>query len=584
MSRPQHGSKAQLTAALQQRLSRLGPGQRALLEQRLQGRTTSGHGLVAKTLGLLGISHVYGVPGQPAYDTFGECAREGIRLIGTRHQHPAGLMAAAHNYLAGRLVAATIVSTGVPAANGVSAATVANDNCWPLLVLAGAAPLSAGNSGYFMALDALQLYRSVTKSAVRVAQCSEIPAAIAQAFRLASSGRPGPVLVELPEDTLTASACFDPTLPLADAPQAGPEPEPALLRQVVDVLRNARRPLLIVGKGARWTAASDDLAELVDGLGLPFISSPMGRGTIADHHPLCLNAVAWRAQSQADTVVLLGARLDWVFRYGQQIAADATLVQVDIEPAELGRNRPATVAVHADAGCFVRALLAEFDASGRHDSRASRDLHWIAALRQQRQQTEFRRQALASKTTPRISPLRLAAEIGAVLPADAISVFDSNLTMAACQRMIPARLPFSRLTPGTSGCMGVGIPYAIAAKLLHPQRPVVAICGDFAFGLSVMELETAVRHQVAVVIVVANNDGNGGSMRQKKHLSGATDEPVSMFQPGLRYDRIVEALGGYAEHVERAEDIGPAVARAIASQRTACINIAVDPDAAFPTD
>src|SRR5688572_14010536 len=186
----------------------------------------------------------------------------------------------------------------------------------------------------------------------------------------------------------------------------------------------------------------------------------------------------------------------------------------------------------------------------------------------------------ARRDGPRISPLRLSSELGAALPGDAITIFDSNLIMAACERMIPAQLPASRLTPGTSGTLGVGIPFAIAAKLEHPERPVVAICGDFAFSLSAMEMETAVRHNVAIV-VVANNGGNAGSLRQRTHM-GMTGEPIMMFQRGLRYDRISEVLGCMAQHVEHAHDIGPAMQRAIASRRPACINVVVDPDAEFP--
>ncbi len=584
MRRLPSSSGEQTEAALDERLAHLGSRQRALLEQRMRNGACSGHGLVAEALAQLGVTHVYGVPGQPVYDTFGACARQGIRLIGTRHQHPAGLMAAAHNYLDGRLSAATIVSTGVPAANAVSAAAVANDNCWPLVILAGAAPLAADGTGYFMALDALEVYRPVTKWVTRVRETREIPALVAKAFSVASSGRPGAVLVELPEDTLSGSAFGAGSLPVPSAAPPGPEPDPVVLRQVVDVLLSAKRPLLVVGKGARWTAAIDGLKELVDGLALPFITSPMGRGTIPDDHALCMNAVSWVAQSQADVVLLLGARLDWVFRYGQQLAPDAMVIHVDVHAAEFGRNRKIEFGVHSDAGRFLSALLREIEPGRRSVAKALRDCAWLARLRVQRRQTQARRDALAGKADTPVSPLRLAAEVRDALPADAITIFDSNLTMAACQWMIPARLPASRLTPGTSGCMGVGIPYAIAAKLLHPSRPVVAICGDFAFGLSVMELETAVRHQVPVVIVVANNDGNGGSLRHKMHFSGATAEPVSMFQPGLRYDKLVEALGGHGEHVDRAGDIGPALRRAIASKRPACIDVAVDPDAPFPRD
>lgn len=567
---------------LEERLARLGPRQRALLDQRLRRERLSGHRLVADTLARLGVSHLYGVAGQPVYETFGACAQAGIRLIGTRHQQAAALMAAGHNYLAGRQSAATMVSTGAPAANALAAAAVASDNCWPLVIIAGAAPLSAANTGYFMALDARQLYQPVTKSALRVSQAGEIPEAIVQAFEVAGSGRPGAVLVELPEDTLTASAFRAEVVPGPDARPRGPEPDPVRMQEVAEVMLTARRPLLVIGKGARWTSSAAALQELVEELSIPFVTSPMGRGMISETHPLCMNAVSRRAQSQADVILLLGARLNWVFRYGQQFAADATLIQVDLDPAEFGRNREVPFGVHADAGNFLRALMAGIGATGRSEARGARDESWMASLCGQRVRTEDGREILAAETAQRISPLRLAAELRNALPDDAITIFDGNLSMAACQQMIPARLPASRLTPGTSGCLGGGIPYAIAAALVHPGRPVVAICGDFSFGLGVMEIETAVRHKVPFVIVVANNDGNSGSLRQTAHLTGTAGERVMMSQPGLRYERIVDALGGYAEYVDRAEDIGPALGRAIASRRTACINVAIDPDAAFP--
>ncbi len=568
---------------LDQRLAGLGAAQRALLEQRLRENACSGHRIVAQTLVQRGVTHVYGVPGQPTYDTSGACDRAGIRLIGTRHQHPAGLMAAAHNYLAGRQVAVTIVSTGVPAANAVSAAQVANDYGWPLVILAGGIPTSARDKGYFMSLDTAALYRPVTKWVTQVARTGQIPKAIAAAFDMAESGRPGAVLVDLPEDTLTGLASGASTPP-AGASAPGPEPDPAALQEVVAALLRAKRPLLIIGKGARWSASPTLLRELVNSLALPFVTGPMASGLVSDTHESCMNAVSWLAQSQADLVLLLGARLNWVFRYGEPIAADATVIQVDIHAAEFARCEKLSLGVHADAGCFLRALLRQFEAPQRERARDARDAPWVAALRRQREQVEVRREVEAYQAEERISPLRLAAEIRAALPADAIQIFDSNLTMAACLQMIPARVPVARLTPGTSGCMGVGIPYAIAAKLAHPQRAVVAICGDFAFGLSVMEFETAVRHNVAIVIVVANNDGNGGSLRHKMHFPDDIVEPVAMFQPGLRYDRIVDILGGYGQHVERAVDIGPAIARAIASARPACINVAIDPDAPFPRD
>ncbi len=570
--------------ALEARLARLGPNQRELLERQLQNVPVTGHHLVARSLKGVGVTHVYGVPGQPVYETFAACVETGLRTIGTHHQHPAAMMAAAHNYFAGRQVAVTIVSAGAPAAIALGAIVAARDNCWPLVVLAGTAPQEAADLGYFMALDAAEIYRPVTAWLTRVSRTDDIPDSIAQAFAEAMNGRPGPVLVQLPENVLTGFAVASGRHHSPSGAPCIPPPNPATIQQVMALLTEARRPLLIIGKGVRWSSPFAELSQLVDVLALPFLTSPIGRGAIPDDHPLCMNAIPWVTQSEADLVLVVGARLDWTFRYGQLIARDTPVVQVDMHAPEFARNRKVTLGVHADVGHFLRSLLEQVVMIQPDSALARRDHAWLTKLKETRQQTEARRNARACGDTSPMSPWRLARELRDALPRDAISIFDSNLVLAACQRMIPAYLPASRLTPGTSGCLGGGIPFAIAAKLVNPERPVVAVCGDFAFGVSAMELETAVRHHVPIIVVVANNDGNGGSRRHRMHFGDDDSEPIMMFQRGLRYDRIMDVFGGYAEHVDQPEDVGPALRRAIASQRPACINVAVDPDAPFPDD
>jgi 2-hydroxyacyl-CoA lyase 1 len=564
------------------RLARLGPERRALLEARLRTAPASGHRLVAAALKDIGITHVYGVPGQPVYDTFAACIEAGLRTIGTRHQQPAALMAVAHNYFAGHQTAVTIVSAGVPATNALGGVLTARDNAWPLIVLVGAAPLDAEGAGYFMALDAVELYRSVTKRAIKVINACDIAESIAQAFETAMHGRPGPVLVQLPENVLTALARNGSAESSSPSRLALPA-DLAATRQAAALLLGARRPLLIIGKGVRWTAPYPAMRELVDRLAIPFITSPIGCGAISDGHPLCMNAAPWIAQSRADLVMVLGARLDWTFRYGRQLSSDAKVIQVDVHAPEFDRCRAVALGIHADVGSFLHMLLTETEVARQDGAPSTRDPTWLPGLAESAAHARARREARVAGDGFPISPLRLASEIRDALPEDAITIFDGNLVMAACQRVIPAHAPGSRLTPGTSGGLGVGIPYALAAKLEHPGRPVVAICGDFAFGLGAMELETAMRHQVAIIVIVANNDGNGGSLRHRMHQPSGS-EPLMMFRPGLRYDRICELFGGHAEHVDHAEDIGPALKRAIACGRAACINVAVDPDAAYPAD
>ncbi len=569
--------------SLAARVARLGPNQRALLDQRLRQQPVSGHQLVGRTLAGLGLTHVYGVPGQPVYDTFAACVEAGVRAIGTRHQLSGAMMAAAQNYFAGQQKAATIVSAGAPAANALGAIVQARDNCWPLLVLAGAARDTTAAAGQFMALDAAELCRPIAKSVTHVAATEKLPAAITRAFDLAMRGRPGPVLVQIPEHVLAGFGRDEGTRLGARVRRRGSMPDAAAMEQATALILGAKRPLLIIGAGARWDSPFAALREVVDSLDLPFITSPIGRGTIPDDHPLCMNAIRWIAQSGADLALVLGARLNWTFRHGRQLPESAAIVHVDVHAPEFDRERKPALGVASDIGSFLRALLLQPGVVRCREIGAHRDPEWIPFLRQSRQATQSRREARANVDSTPLSPLRLARELRDATPRDAITIFDGNLVMEAMEQLIPAHEPASRLTPGSSGCLGVGIPFAMAAKLLHPERPVVAICGDFAFGMSAMELETAVRHEVPIVVVVANNDGNGGSLRQNAHM-GAGSEPVTRFQPGVRYDRIMAMFGGHAEHVRRPDGIRPAILRAIGSGRPACVNVAVDPDAPFPVD
>lgn len=551
--------------------------------QRTERDSLGGHGLIAQTLAALGITHVYGVPGQPVYATFAACAQAGLRTIGARHQMAAAMMAIAHNYFAGRQRAVGLLSAGAPAANAVGAVALARTNGWPLLVVAGAARDTAEASGHFMALDTAKLFRPVAKSVAFARTTEEIAATIRAAFDTVMEGRPGPVVVQIPEQALAGFTSPSEERAIAAVPHARTEPDRATVDRAAALLLDAKRPLLIVGGGARWDAPYDALRELVETLELPFITSPLGRGAIPDRHPLGMNAIRWLAQSRADVAFVLGARLNWTFRHGRQLVSRASIVQVDIHAPELDGERKPTIGIVSDLGSFMRALLSAPAMASARNVAARRDPDWIPSLQRARDEIEDKRDARARSARLPMSPLRLARELREALPRDAITILDGNLVMEAMEQAIPVNEPASRLTPGASGCLGIGVPFALAAKLVHPDRPVIAICGDFAFGVSAMELETAVRHHVPIVIVIANNDGNMGALRQRMYMDEGA-EPIMRFQPGLRYDQIMAMFGGQAEHVERPEDIRPAIERALSSSRPACINIAVDPDAPFPGD
>ncbi|MEP7206569.1 MAG: thiamine pyrophosphate-dependent enzyme [Casimicrobiaceae bacterium] len=538
----------------------------------------AGHDHIAQTLGMCGITHVFGVPGVPVYETFGACARAGLRLIGTRGQQGAALMASAQNYWAGRQVAVSVASAGVAAANALTGAVVARDNGWPLVLLVGV-PGTADGAQPFMGLDVATLYRPIVKGVAVLDGAANVAPMLEAALMLAMRGRPGPVLAVAPAHVLNGSAPW--RRPPRSAPRpAGPSPGDEC-SDVADVLLRSRRPLLIVGDGVRWGSPFETLLALIDRLSLPFITAPIARGYLPDLHPLCCNAISGAVQREADAVIVAGSTLDWTFRHGVQIAPTAKLVFLGLDDAEIGGGEARRIAMPAVPTALARLWDATRARSASRDPSIP-DRAWLDSLCRRREAAALAADMEVGRVESPIALERLAHELQAALPADAITVLDGNATMAACQRFLIAERPVSRLTPGTSGCMGTGIPFAIAAKLHFPERPVIAVVGDFAFGLSALELETATRHRTPVVVVVANNDGNGGNLRQHAILPGEGVDRVAAFLPGIRYERIAAALGCHAEHVASASAIGPALRRALNSQRPACLNVIVDPSAPFP--
>ncbi|RPH64445.1 MAG: thiamine pyrophosphate-binding protein, partial [Burkholderiales bacterium] len=301
-------------------------------------------------------------------------------------------------------------------------------------------------------------------------------------------------------------------------------------------------------------------------------------GFLPDDHPLCISDVRGQALAEADLVLMVGARFNWTFHYGIEIAPSARIIRIDIDPEEscsvLGRG----IGLHGDAATTMRQLLDALNLGIAIPGAARRDAGWIARLQVLRGAID---DASVSQGTPQrepMSPFQWLCEVREVLPASAITVLDGNVVMAAAQRMLPARAPLGRITAASNGCMGTGIPFAIGAKLACPERPVVAICGDFGFGLSGIELETAVRHKVPITAIVANNGGPGGTTRQREFFAPDCREPVAIYTDGIRHDRIMEALGGRGIRVQRPGELRPALREALAADSPTCIDVLTNGD------
>ena len=541
---------------------------------------TDGHSLVAQSLKSLGVTHVYCIAGTPIRETFAKCAALGIRPIGVRHQQSGVLMALAQNYVTGGLPAVALFSAGPAITNAATGILVAQANCWPLVVLGGRRPLEMRGMGSFQELDAVTIFQSITKWSAVVEKTSEIPGYLARAFQIASSGRPGPVYLDLPEDVLSATQISSAVN--AIAPATLPQLHDSEIEQAADLLLSAQRPALIIGKGVRWSTPYAEMRRLVEEFDIPFITSPMGRGFLPDDHPLCANHAGGKLQRTADVILLLGVRLDWTFRFGRQIGRNAKLIQIDIHEPEIGTNRPAAVGIVGDVKLVLQKIL---DCMTRKVGTAPRAslAQWRAMLEAEGKIRELKLDSQMCSATLPMSPQRMFKEIKEFLPHDAICILDGNVSMAAGERVLPAYLPASRFTAGNNGCMGVGVPYAVGAKIAQPDRLVIAVCGDMGFALSAMDMETAVRHKVPILVVVANNDGGTGAITQRTYFPNS-EERITMFQPDIHYDNIMLAFGGHGEYVDRPEQLKPALERSVASGKAACINVKIDPFAAFPQD
>ena len=556
-------------------LADLSPQRVALLASLERETRLNGHEILTRRLQYNGVTHVYGISGTPVDETLAACGRHGIRVIATRHQQSAVQAAAAHNYLAGALKAAVIVSAGPGVSNCATGLTIARDNHWPLLVIGGRRPLAMRGMGAFQELDGAGLYASITKHSALVEETSMLAAQLDCACLLAMQNQPGPCYLDIAEEALQGVATLcDVALQPDRAATAAIDRE-----AIVAALQQARRPVLVVGEDVRWGEPWKALEQLVGNFRIPFVTSPMARGYLPDSHALCGTRVRSWLLGCADLVLMAGASLNWVFRHGAEMHPDATLIRLGHEPDPVLHGRPGSFEYLGAPAELLRQLLDALPTTG---TGIQVDDTWLYEIAWQKQ-TYLQRlgDAVGDEADPP-TPARWLHEVAQVLPENAMTILDGNTVMEWAQHVLPAEFPLSRLTPGANGCMGVGLPFALAACLARPDHPVLAICGDFALGLNVMDLETAVRYHLPLVIMVANNSGSGGRLRQMTYWPSDYPERACQFTPGIRYDRIMRAMGGAGVLVERAEQVGPALARAFSSARPTLIQVDTRDDVPLP--
>ncbi|MBI2305265.1 MAG: hypothetical protein HYU86_11050 [Chloroflexi bacterium] len=521
-----------------------------------------------------GVRHVFALAGGHVEPYFQGCLDEGMRLIDTRHEAATVHLAEGWARATGQLGVA-IITAGPGVTNSLTGLANAFWSASPVLVMGGRSSLADFDLGALQEMVPSPVV-PFTKWHRTGYDVKRVPEYLSMAVRHALSGRPGPVYLEFPQDVLKGMA--DPeevVFPTGYRTTARPAGEPAAIQRAVDLLVKAERPLVIAGSGIFWSQAGTELQELIETVRIPLFLMTKGRGCVPDDHPLCFGPTRIGTRD-ADVVLLVGTRLDYNLAYGRPplFSPTARWIQVDIHAEEIGRNRPIEVGIVGDA----KMVLAQMVEAALPSCRGRRDSPWVEACRHY---LVGRREAIRGELTSDAVPIhsaRLCQEVANFLDRDATVVVDGADIGDWAATVLRCYHPGHWLDVQPNGCLGSGISFAMAAQLAWPQSQVVVIHGDGSFGLNAMEFDTAVRHHIPFVSVIGN-DGAWGQVKNLQ-LEKGPDRVIGTELGFTRYDLVVEALGGHGEYVEKPEDIRPALERAFASGKPACVNVRVDPEAA----
>jgi acetolactate synthase I/II/III large subunit len=535
--------------------------------------TSTGAQLLARMLKAEGVRHLFTLCGLHIAPIYAACVEEGISVVDTRHEQAAAHAADAYARLTrGVGVVAVTAGPGVTdALTGIANAFAASS---PVLLLGGAAPTFNAGKGSLQEMEQVDLFTRITKWSDRIPAPDRVPTYLARAFRTMLSGRPGPVFLEVPWDVLSNGADDEETkLPTGYRTRARVQSDPEFVSRAARLLERAERPAIIAGSSIWWDDAPEALAQLADRTGAPVYLNGAGRGSLPPDHPHFFTHTRKDALGEADVVVVAGTPLDFRLGYGAGFAAEAKIVQIDADASEIGRNRAVEVGLVGDSRSVLRQLT---EALPRGRPSAA----WLRHLRERETRKAEKQRAFEQSDQTPIHHFRLAKELDEVARAagDAMFVADGGNWVAIAAKVIRLQKPGRWLDPGPLGCLGVGAPFALAAKLLHPKRPIFVIQGDGSFGLNGMDFETAIRFGLPMVCVVGNDASWGQIRLPQLEFFGPEKSPATLLAP-TRYDKVVEAFGGYGEHVEDPAKIRPALERALASGKVACVDVRLDPAA-----
>ena len=545
-------------------------------EQGTTTKMTDGFHLVIDALKLNNLNTIFGLVGIPITDLARLAQAEGMRFIGFRHEQHAGNAAAIAGYMTKQPgICLTVSAPGF--LNGLTALANATTNCFPMILISGSSEREIVDlqQGDYEEMDQLNAAKAYAKAAYRVLHAEDIGIGVARAIRAAVSGRPGGVYLDLPAkllaQTIDAVKGQQSLVKVVD-PAPSQIPAPESVRRALDVLKGAKRPLILLGKGAAYAQADAQIRAFVEQSGIPYLPMSMAKGLLPDTHAQSASAARSFVLQEADVVVLIGARLNWLLAHGKgkTWGAPKQFVQVDISPTEIDSNVAIAAPVIGDIGSCVSALVAGMDASFTKPS-----AEWTGAIAERKNKNLAKMAATLDKNPSPMnfhSALRAIRDVLKTRP-DINVVNEGANTLDYARSIIDMYEPRKRFDSGTWGIMGIGMGFAIGAAVTS-GKPVVAIEGDSAFGFSGMELETICRYELPVCTIVFNN--NGVYRGTDVNPTGGKDVAPTVFVKGARYDKMIEAFGGVGYHATTPEELTTALLEAIASGKPALINAVID--------
>ncbi|KKK25843.1 putative 2-hydroxyphytanoyl-CoA lyase [Aspergillus rambellii] len=578
----------------------------------------TGAQLIARTLRDLGVTVIFGIVGIPVVEIAEEAINLGIRFVAFRNEQACSYAASVYGYMTGRPGVCLVVG-GPGVLHTMAGIGNSSVNYFPLLVLAGSAETSAITKGAFQEMDAISLLTPHTKLAVRASSLDFLPGAVKNAYRTCWYGRPGPTFVDLPADIIQGKLSPEFPLPLPENILVAPPPraggDPALILKAVALLKAARAPLLIIGKGAAYARAETGIRKLVDQTQIPFLPTPMGKGVVPDSHPLNVSSARSAALKNADVVLVLGARLNWILHFGEvpKWSPQAKIIQVDIAAEEIGRNAGnSELGILGDLTLVVDQLTTSLS-----NWRYSPSGQFPALLAESAKKNEARAQRAALLPTPRGAPLTyqrayhiIKSTLNSLTPCEdggIVYVSEGANTMDISRSIFPLFHPRQRLDAGTYATMGVGMGYIVAAHeafnatTTHPgsrnkpKKKIVALEGDSAFGFSAMEIETLARYRIPALIYVVNNSGiyHGDSTSesawkalQDQTASNDTKADGKDTAKGLRstsllyetrYEMLATMCGGRGYFVRNEQELEAATREGFLSDTVTVVNMIVEP-------